>query len=164
MATGLKNLSDYNPESIPSGKDFHIGIVVSEWNDAITGSLLEGAIETLLLHQVDRNNISILTVPGSFELPSGAQTMFNKGIVDGVICLGCVIRGETSHFDFICDACANGVMRVALDNNKPCIFGVLTTENQQQALDRCGGKHGNKGIEAAITILKMIKPSFSNFV
>jgi 6,7-dimethyl-8-ribityllumazine synthase len=155
MTTKKINLSVYNPDMIPSGKNLKIGIVVSEWNATITNSLLEGAYSTLIKHGVADENITVEHVPGSFELPSGAKFMFKYGKYDAVICLGCVIQGETRHFDFICDAVANAIAQLAMDENRPVIFGVLTTNDMQQALDRSGGKHGNKGVEAAITALKM---------
>ena len=133
-----------------------IAIVVSEWNEEVTESLYQGAMDTLLRHGVERDNIVRKSVPGTFELSLGAQWMAEKANIDAVICLGCVIQGETRHFDFICDAVANGITNVAIKYNKPVIFGVLTTENQKQALDRAGGKHGNKGDEAAITAVKML--------
>ncbi|MBR5784689.1 MAG: 6,7-dimethyl-8-ribityllumazine synthase [Bacteroidales bacterium] len=155
MITKKTNLSDYNPEIIPSGKDFNIGIVVSEWNSEITNSLLDGAYNTLLKHDVAEENITVERVPGSFELPSGAKFMLKYGKYDAIICLGCVIQGETRHFDFICDAVANAIAQLAMEENRPVIFGVLTTNDMQQAQDRSGGKHGNKGVEAAVTALKM---------
>ena len=133
-----------------------IGIIVSEWNDQITDSLLSAAHEVLIAHGGKQKNIIIKYVPGSFELPLAAQYLASQKDIDAVICLGCVIQGETRHFDFICDAVANGITNVALKYNKPVIFGVLTTNNIQQALDRAGGKHGNKGEEAGITAVKML--------
>lgn len=156
MASNLKNLSSYDPSSVPSGKSLKIGIVCSEWNQQITNALLQGAIDTLLQYEVEEKDIVLNYVPGTYELPMGAQKqLLNKG-VDGVIALGCVIQGETPHFDFICDATANGLMDVGLKSDKPCIFGVITTLNLEQAVDRAGGKHGNKGVEAAVTLLKML--------
>lgn len=155
MSTALKNLSSYNKDEVPSGEDGIFGIVVSEWNSEITNSLLEGAINTLKENGVEEKDIYIQYVPGSFELPFGASKLLEKKKFDAVICLGCVIQGETRHFDFICDAVANGIMEVSLRKDIPVIFGVLTTNNQEQAIDRSGGKHGNKGVEAAITALKM---------
>lgn len=155
MATALKNLSSYNQDEVPSGEDGIFGIVVSEWNTEVTSSLLDGAVKTLLDNGVEEKDIYIQYVPGSFELPFGAAKLLDKKRFDAVICLGCVIQGETRHFDFICQAVANGIMEVSLKKEIPVIFGVLTTNSQEQALDRCGGKHGNKGVEAAITALKM---------
>ncbi len=157
MASNLKNLSDYSDRNTGGVEDKQFGIVVAEWNDPITSALLEGAIETLLEQGAARENIKVHYVPGSFELSLGAQFLAQKETIDAVISLGCVIQGETRHFDFICDAVAHGITNVGLKYNKPVIFGVLTTDNQQQALDRAGGKHGNKGEEAAITAVKMLK-------
>jgi 6,7-dimethyl-8-ribityllumazine synthase len=156
MATSLKSLSQYTDKNIidVSGKKF--GIVVSEWNDQVTESLFSGALETLLKHGIKKDNIYRKNVPGSFELTLGAQWLAELEEIDAVICLGCVIQGETRHFDFICDAVANGITNVSLKYNKPVIFGVLTPDTLQQALDRAGGKHGNKGDEAAITAVKML--------
>ncbi|RYE36817.1 MAG: 6,7-dimethyl-8-ribityllumazine synthase [Sphingobacteriaceae bacterium] len=157
MASQLKNLSDFSHTTIPSAANYRFGIVVAEWNSAITNALLQGAYQTLISHQAKEENIKIYPVPGSFELTSGAELLLKKGDVDAVICLGCVIQGETRHFDFICNAVANGVSNVSIKYSKPVIFGVLTTDNQQQAIDRSGGKHGNKGDEAAITAIKMVE-------
>ncbi len=156
MASSLKNLSVYNPESVPDGSGFSIGIAVAEWNHEVTGKLLEGAREALLKHGVKEENILVQYVPGTFELPLATRWMTDDPAIDGAIALGCVIQGETRHFDFICDAAANGIMSVGLTSSKPVIFGVLTTDNQEQALDRAGGKHGNKGVEAGVTLLKML--------
>jgi len=155
MATVNKNLSDYNIEEIPNAKSLRFGIVVSEWNHNITGNLLKGAYETLLKHNADEKDIIVQYVPGSFELPLGAQMLLEKHSLDAVICLGSVIQGETKHFDFVCQATALGIKDVGLKYNTPVIFGVLTDNKLQQAIDRSGGKHGNKGIEAAITAIKM---------
>ncbi len=156
MATLLKNLSKTNLENSKSLKKMSIGIVVAEWNAEITNSMQDAAIAFLIEKGIQKKNISVHSVPGSFELPLGAQYLAQLKQIDAVIALGCVIQGETRHFDFICDACAHGITRVGLDNNKPVIFGVLTTNTLQQAKDRAGGKHGNKGIEAAETALKMV--------
>ncbi|MBK8924565.1 MAG: 6,7-dimethyl-8-ribityllumazine synthase [Crocinitomicaceae bacterium] len=156
MATAEKNLSDYNPEEIPNGADFKIGIVVSEWNPDITNNLLDGAVQTLLKNQVKENNILIKRVPGTFELPLGVQFILEHTFADGVIAIGSVIQGETKHFDFVCDAAAKGIKDVNLKYNKPVAFCVLTDNTKQQAIDRSGGKHGNKGVECAIACMKMI--------
>lgn len=156
MATQLKNLSTTTLVADKLFKKITIGIVVAEWNQEITGALLEGAVTFLQEMGVKEKNILVQPVPGSYELPFGAQLMAQQKKVDAVITLGCVIQGETRHFDFICDACAHGVMTVGLTYNKPAIFGVLTTNDQQQAKERAGGKHGNKGVEAAETALKML--------
>ncbi len=154
MASSLKNLSDYDPATVPDGASMRVGIVVSEWNEE-TAALLEGAVNKLQAHGVARENIGIRTVPGSFELSYGARIVAEQCNADVVICLGCVIQGETPHFDYICRGVSQGLTELNLDFEIPFIFGVLTTLNQQQALDRAGGKHGNKGEEAAITALKM---------
>lgn len=156
MATHLKNLSNTSLKSSVAFAQFTIGIVVAEWNTEVTGALLNGSVEFLKKFGVKEKKIKINKVPGSFELPLAAQWLADDKKVDAVIVLGCVIQGETRHFDFICDACANGVMQVGLTSKKPIVFGVLTTDNQKQALERAGGKHGNKGIEAAETALKML--------
>jgi len=155
MATQLKNLSDFSDTTIPNAKAYRFGIVVAEWNAKITGALHEGAYKSLLEHGTLEENIFTYAVPGSFELTSGADILLQHKKLDAVICLGCVIQGETRHFDFICAAVANGVTNVAIKHVKPVIFGVLTTDNEQQAIDRAGGKHGNKGVEAAVTAIKM---------
>lgn len=156
MATVNKNLSIYDKDTIPSGADFKIGIVVSEWNENITFNLLKGAKEALLENGVKEENIFVHYAPGSFELPLGAQWLLEKDDVDGVIAIGSVIQGETKHFDFVCSATALGIKDVGLKYNKPAIFCVLTDNTLQQAIDRSGGKHGNKGVEAAIACIKMI--------
>jgi len=160
MAT--RDLSDYDIYSVPSGDNMRFGIVVSEWNFQITSALAEGAIKTLKKHGVRDEDILVKYVPGSFELPLGAQYFAEMENVDAVILLGCVIQGETRHFDFICQGVTQGTIELNLKYNKPFIFGILTTENEQQALDRSGGKHGNKGDEAAVTAIKMVylKTSF----
>ncbi len=155
MASSLKNLSDYDPAVIPDGSSMKFGIVVSEWNEAITSALLEGALSTLKKHGVKSENISVRTVPGTFELSFGARIVAEKFSPNAVICIGCVIQGETPHFDYICQGVTHGITELNLDYDIPFIFGVLTTLNLQQAEDRSGGKHGNKGDEAAITALKM---------
>jgi len=156
MATQLKNLSDFSHTSIPDASPYTFAIAVAEWNAEITGALYQGALNTLLKHGVKEENITSVAVPGSFELTGAAELILNKHPhLDGVICLGCIIQGETRHFDFICDAVAHGLTQVGIKHNKPVIFGVLTTNDQQQAIDRAGGKHGNKGDEAAITAIKM---------
>lgn len=138
------------------------GIVVSEWNFPVTSALAKGAVDTLKKHGATDENIMTKYVPGSFELPLGAQYFAEMENVDAVILLGCVIQGETRHFDFICQGVTKGTVDLNLKYNKPFIFGVLTTENEQQALDRSGGKLGNKGDEAAVTAIKMVhlKSSF----
>ena len=151
-----KNLSDFDDTAIPSGEGMKIGIVVSEWNNTTTDVLAEGAVKTLRNDGVRKEDILMEHVPGSFELTLGAQWMAEYSNVDGVICLGCVIQGETPHFTYICQGVTQGITQLNIKYNIPFIFGVLTTSNMQQALDRAGGKHGNKGVEAAVTVLKMI--------
>lgn len=154
MAT--KDLSAYDINSVPSAENMRLGIVVAEWNFQITGALAKGAVDTLKKHGVANENISLKYVPGTFELPLGGQFFAEMDNVDAIILLGCVIQGETRHFDYICEAVSQGTKDLNLKYNKPFIFGVLTTDNEQQALDRAGGKLGNKGDEAAITAIKMI--------
>ncbi|MFT6214842.1 MAG: 6,7-dimethyl-8-ribityllumazine synthase [Roseivirga sp.] len=156
MASNLKNLSDYSSKNIVDMGNKKFAVIVSEWNEEVTESLYQGAYETLIANGVAKENIIRKSVPGSFELTLAAQWMAEQESIDAVICLGCVIQGETRHFDFICDAVAHGVTNVSLKYNKPVIFGVLTPNTQKQALDRAGGKHGNKGDEAAITAVKML--------
>lgn len=160
MAT--KNLSEYDVNLIPSAKNMRFGIVVSEWNNHITFALAEGAVATLKKHGASNEDILVKYVPGSFELPLGAQFFAEMENVDAIIMLGCVIQGETRHFDFICQGVTQGAAELNLKYRKPFIFGVLTTDNEQQAVDRAGGIHGNKGDEAAITAIKMVnlKKSF----
>lgn len=155
MATRHKNLSFYKEEQVPSGIDMRIGIIVSEWNSEITDALLTGCTETLTVNKTLKENIFIVHVPGSFELPSAAQMLMEGMELDAVICLGCIIKGETKHDEYIANAIAHGIMMLSVDYSTPVIFGVLTTNNLEQAIDRAGGKHGNKGTEAAITALKM---------
>jgi 6,7-dimethyl-8-ribityllumazine synthase len=164
MATANRNLSDYKKEEIPNGADYKIGIVVSEWNDEITLNLLKGAKEALVENGVLNENIFIQFVPGAFELPLGSQYFCENGMVDGVIAIGVVIQGETKHFDFVCSGTTKGIMDVMLKYNTPVAFCVLTDNNIQQSIDRSGGRHGNKGIEAAVACLKMIsnKRSFNS--
>ena len=154
------NLSEHNAAEVPSGKEFHIGIVVAEWNSEITQALAQGAYDTLLQYEVAPENIQLVHVPGSFELTTGADLLLkNRPQLDAVICIGCVIQGETRHFDFICQAVSQGITNVALKHERPVIFSLLTTNDMQQAIDRAGGKHGNKGVEGAVTALKMIQLS-----
>ncbi|MFZ4401788.1 MAG: 6,7-dimethyl-8-ribityllumazine synthase [Bacteroidales bacterium] len=156
MATNLKNLSTYNAQSIPNAKDMSFGIVVSEWNEQVTASLCKAATDCLIENGAKIENIIIKHVPGSFELVLGAQLLLENTAADAILCLGCVIQGETRHFDFICNAVSEGIMKLNSAYNTPVIFGLLTTNSIEQALDRSGGKHGNKGTEAAVTAIKMI--------
>lgn len=156
MASSIKNLSDYSNKNIQDVSNKTFAVIVSEWNEEVTESLYNGVKNTLLQHKVEEENIVKVYVPGSFELSLGAQKLAQRDDVDAVICIGCVVKGETKHFDFICDAVSHGITNVSLKYDKPVIFGVLTPNTQQQALDRAGGKHGNKGDEAAITAIKML--------
>ena len=133
-----------------------LAIIVAEWNEEITEALYEGAVQALITGGVKKNNIIRKTVPGSFELPLAALWMAERKDIHAVICLGCVIQGETPHFDYICQAIAYGLTEVGLKTKKPVVFGVLTTLDKQQALERAGGKYGNKGEEAAVTALEML--------
>ncbi len=156
MATSEKNLSAFDATNLPAADKMKIGIVVSEWNRDITDNLLKGAQETLLEAGVPETNIIVHHVPGSFELPLAAQWLIESDQVDGVIALGSVIQGETRHFEFVCNAVAQGVQQVNINYSLPVIFGVLTDNNRQQAIDRSGGKHGNKGVECAVAAIQMI--------
>ena len=156
MASTNKNLSTFSDKNLTDISAKKFGIVVSEWNSEITEALYSGAVETLLQNGAEKKNIIKKTVPGSYELTLGAQWLAKKDDIDVVICLGCIIQGETPHFDYICQAVANGITNVGLKFDKPVIFGVLTTLDHQQALDRAGGKHGNKGDEGAATAIKML--------
>lgn len=156
MATELSNLSSYDPSAVPSGKGKRIGIVVSDWNSSVTGNLLRGACETLVKFGVNEEDIVLERVPGSFELTYGAKVLIEKAQVDSVIILGCVIQGETPHFTFVCESVTQGTTQLNLSYDVPVIFGLLTTNTLDQAKARSGGRHGNKGDEAAITALKMI--------
>lgn len=162
MASELKNLSVFEGSEIPSAFDMKFGIVWAEWNHAITRALMQGTHNTLLKYGALEKNITTKAVPGAFELTLGAQYLAELASVDAIICIGCVIQGDTKHFDFICESVAKGITDLNIKYNKPFIFGVLTTNTQQQAEDRAGGKHGNKGDEAAITAIKMLslKQSF----
>jgi 6,7-dimethyl-8-ribityllumazine synthase len=149
------DLSNYDPENIPDASDFRFGIVVADWNKEITWSLLDATVKTLLKHGVSEKDIIIKHVPGSFELTLGAQFLAEYDDPDAVICLGCVIQGETPHFTYICQSVTQGITTLNMEYNIPFIFGVLTTLTERQAMDRSGGKFGNKGDEAAITAIKM---------
>ena len=150
------NLSDYDPQAVPDGKGYRIGVVAAEWNPGVTDALLKGAVDTLLEHGVTEDKLMVRRVPGTFELSSAADMMLHYHNLDAVICIGCVIQGETRHFEFICQAVSQGITNVALKHGRPVIFSVLTTNTMEQALDRAGGKHGNKGVEGAVTALKMV--------
>lgn len=157
MATALRNLSSYDATKVPDASNMCFGIVVSEWNPEITGALLEGAVNTLEKHGAIPENIHVKTVPGSFELIYGAHQMVLNGGYDALIVLGSVIKGDTPHFDYICQGVTTGIARLNTTSEIPIIYGLLTTDNLQQALDRAGGKLGNKGNECAVDAIKMAK-------
>ena len=154
MATQNNNLSDYNKDSLPNVSNLRFGIVVSQWNDDITNGLYKGCYETLLDCGVSTDNILKLEVPGSFELIYGSKILYKKNC-DAIICLGSVIQGETKHFDYVCQGVTNGIKDLNIALDIPVIFGVLTDNTKEQAINRSGGIHGNKGVEAAITAIKM---------
>ena len=156
MATAYHNLSDYDFNSVPSAENMKFGIVVSEWNSQITGALLNGAVSTLKKHGVKEDNILVKTVPGSFELTFGANQMIESTEVDAVIAIGCVIKGDTPHFDYVCMGVTQGITHLNVTGDIPVIYGLITTNTLEQAEDRSGGKLGNKGDECAITAIKMI--------
>lgn len=157
MATAQHNLSSYDTDKIPDASNMCFGIVVAEWNPEITGALLNGAVSTLEKHGALPENIHVKTVPGSFELVYGAHQMTLNGSYDAIIILGSVIRGETPHFDYICQGVTYGIARLNAQSEIPVIYGLLTTNDLQQAKDRSGGKYGNKGDECAIDAIKMAK-------
>ena len=154
MATVNKNLSHYDKSTIPNAKDFRFGIVVSQWNDTITEGLYKGAYEALIDCGVNNDNIIRWNVPGSFELIYGSKKMQQQN-VDAVIAIGSVIQGETKHFDFVCEGVSHGIKDLNVLHETPVIFCVLTDNTMQQAIERSGGIHGNKGTEAAIAAIKM---------
>jgi len=156
MASSLKNLNEHQSHGLESIADKKIAVLISEYHHEITGALFTGVEETLLKYGLSQVNLIKKYVPGAYELTLGAQYMAANKEIDAVICLGCVIMGETKHFDFICESVAKGLTDVSLKFNKPAIFGVLTPNTMEQAKDRAGGKHGNKGVEAAIAAIKMI--------
>jgi 6,7-dimethyl-8-ribityllumazine synthase len=156
MASKKTNLSEHTHPALVLAGRYKIGILVSEWNETITGSMRDAAVETLMQSGIPEENIIVYPVPGSFELPTAAAFLCESGTVHAVICIGCVIQGETRHFEFICQSVSQGISRVGLDYLMPVIFGVLTTDTYEQALERAGGKHGNKGVEAAAAALKML--------
>jgi 6,7-dimethyl-8-ribityllumazine synthase len=155
MATANKNLSNYDKNTIPSAKNFRFGIVVSEWNPDITEGLFSGAEIALLDCGALPENIVRWDVPGSFELIYGAKKMLETQNLDAIIVIGCVIKGETMHFEFVCEGVTQGVKDLNIKYDVPVIFCLLTDNNEQQSIDRSGGIHGNKGTEAAIAALKM---------
>ncbi len=156
MATALHNLSAYDSATLPDVRNRRFGIVVADWNADLTSALATGAADALTSNGVLPDNISVLRVPGSFELTFGAQRLAQRPEIDAVICLGVVIRGDTKHDDYINHAVAQGLTTVSLKFDKPVVFGLVTTNDLQQAIDRCGGRHGNKGIEAAVTAIRLL--------
>ncbi len=155
MSTADKHLSHYDPDSVPSGAGKRFALVVSEWNREVTDALRIGARETLIKHGVAESDLVEAWVPGSFELAAGAQFLIERGGFDGVICLGSIVRGETPHFDYVCQGTTQGIMAVGLKYSLPVIFGVLTDDTLEQARARSGGRHGNKGVDCAVAALKM---------
>ena len=156
MATKNKNLSSFDPKKVPSGRGKKIGIIVSEWNDEITEGLKKGACEALLQCGTFERDIIVEYVPGAFELPLGAKFLLESKNLDAVIAIGCVVRGETAHFDYVCQGVTQGIQEVNLEYNKPVMFCVLTDDKIKQSKARSGGCLGNKGVEAAVGALKMI--------
>jgi 6,7-dimethyl-8-ribityllumazine synthase len=156
MASALKNLSSYDDSTLPSAADMHFGIVVADWNAEITHALYQGCYDTLVKHGAIESNVHTVQVPGTFELPVAARILNGQKKVDGLICIGCVIKGETKHDEYISHAVATGLIQLGLALSKPVIFGVLTPNSQEQAQERAGGKHGNKGVEAAVTAIRMV--------
>ncbi len=154
MTKKKTNLSDH--AELPDGQSYKIGIAVARWNEEITSALLSGSKQTLIEAGVKEDNIKVIQVPGAFELTVASKMLLQTESFDGIIALGCVIKGETSHNEYINNAVANGLTQLSLVSGKPCTFGLLTPNDMQQALDRSGGKHGNKGHEAAATVLEMI--------
>lgn len=155
MASARKNLSTYDESNLPNAAEYAVGVVVADWNEDITHALYAGCFDTLTKHGVKEENLHVIQVPGSFELPAGARILAGREKLDAIICIGCVIKGETKHDEYINNAVAQGLVNLSIATGKPCIFGVLTPNTHEQALDRAGGKHGNKGVEAAVTALRM---------
>ena len=156
MASAITNLSAHDSSAVPDASSMKFGIVVSEYNSEITSALLDGCSTTLKKYNAGDDAISIHFVPGAFELPCGAKLLVETKKIDAIVCIGCVIKGETKHDDFINHAIANGMIQLSIQSGIPVIFGVLTPNNLQQAKDRAGGKHGNKGVEAAVAAIKMV--------
>ena len=156
MSTKYQNLTDYNPENVPDASDMRFAIIVSEWNPVVTEKLKEGVYNTLLKHGTKAENIWVIHVPGSFELVYATRRIIGSIKPDAVIGLGCIVRGDTPHFDYVCSGITQGYAQINAEGDIPCIFGLLTTNNMQQAIDRSAGKYGNKGYEFAITAIKMV--------
>jgi 6,7-dimethyl-8-ribityllumazine synthase len=157
MATQYQNLSDYDPNVVPNASGMKFGIIVSEWNPEITNALRDGAYSTLIDHGAKPEDITVTYVPGSFELVYGAKRMLESQRPRAIIVLGCVIKGETPHFDYVCMGVTQGISRLNADGDIPFIFGLLTTNTLEQAQARAGGSLGNKGVEAAVTAIKMVQ-------
>ena len=155
MSTKYQNLTDYNPENVPDASDMRFAIIISEWNPSVTEKLKEGAYNTLLKHGTKVENIWVIHVPGSFELVYATSRIIGSVKPDAVIGLGSIVRGDTPHFDYVCSGITQGYAQLNAEGDIPCVFGILTTDNLQQAIDRSGGKYGNKGVEYAITAIKM---------
>ncbi len=151
------NLSEYESTQIPNGSPWTIAVVAAEWNPEVTDAMLQGAIDTLMEHGLKKENLIVHRVPGTYELSYAASMLAGNKRIDAVICIGCVIQGETRHFEFICQAVSQGLTNVSLATHKPIIFSVLTTNTMEQAMERAGGRHGNKGVEGAVTALKMLQ-------
>ena len=156
MASSLHNLSDYDPKSVPSAEGMRFAVVVSEWHSTITHSLMRGAVDTLLAHGAREEDIQVRMVPGSFELVFGSAQVVKAGVADAVIAIGCLIKGDTPHFDYICQGATQGLAELNVRQDVPVIYGLLTCNNMDQAEDRCGGILGNKGDECAVTAIKMV--------
>ena len=161
MSSADKNLSVYDENNLPDASEWEFGIVVSDWNEEITHALYEGCYDTLIKHGAKAENIYTIQVPGAFELPQGARMLYKNESVDAMICLGCVIKGETTHNEYINMSVAQALQNLSLTSGKPAVFGLLTPNDKQQALDRAGGKYGNKGVEAAVTAIRMVEVSKS---
>ncbi len=157
MATEMHNLSAYDTNTVADGKGRKVGIVYAEWNNEITYALRDGAIKTLIENGVSSEDIDTKSVPGSWELIFGASQMVKSGKYDSVIAIGCVIRGDTPHFDYICEGVTVGLSKLNVEYNTPVIFGLITTNNLLQAQERSGGRLGNKGDECAVTALQMME-------
>ena len=155
MASALQNLSTYDETNVPDAADLRFGVIVSDWNKDITHALYEACFDTLRKHGAKEENVHTVQVPGTFELPAAARIVAGREKVDAVICLGCVIKGETDHDVYINTAVSQGLVNLSIATGKPYIFGVLTPNTHEQAADRAGGKHGNKGVEAAVTAIRM---------
>jgi len=156
MSTKYQNLTDYYPEKVPDASEMRFAVIVSEWNPDVTKNLKEGVYKTLLKNGAKSENIWVIHVPGSFELIYATKRIIGSIKPDAIIGVGCIIRGDTPHFDYVCSGITQGYAQLNAEGDIPCIFGLLTTNNMQQAIDRSGGKYGNKGDEYAITAIKMV--------